>query len=183
MESKTVFASGRLFWPKIVGERALTNNYEGTAKEWTMEFEPEDTEFLKEEGLLDRLKEKEDAKNPDKGRFLVLRKPELNYEGEKNAPIRIYDEDNEQWPEDRLIGNGSKADLKLKIVDWGKGKKKSIWVLAVRVTDLVGYETDEFGAMDAEKGETKPKKAKAAPKKTTKVKEDTPEDLDDDIPF
>ena len=121
MESVTVFASGRLFWPKIVGDRALTNNYEGTAKEWTMEFEPEDTSFLKEHGLLDRLKDKEDEKNPDKGRFLNLRKPELNYEGKKNDPIRIYDEDNEPWGEDRLIGNGTKADLKLKIVDWGKG--------------------------------------------------------------
>ena len=185
MDSTIVYASGRLFWAKIVGDKALTNNYEGTAKEWTMEFEPEDTEFLKDHGLLDRLKDKEDAKNPDKGRFLVIRKPELNYEGEKNDPIRIYDDNNEAWGEDRLIGNGSKADLKLKIVDWGKGKKKSIWVVAVRITDLVPYETDEFGAMDAERGVSKPKKAKNTAKKptTTKAKEDTPENIDDDIPF
>ncbi|QDP56949.1 MAG: hypothetical protein Unbinned2691contig1000_23 [Prokaryotic dsDNA virus sp.] len=181
-ESTIVFAKGRLFWPKIVGDRALVNNYEGTGKEWTLEFEPEDTSFLKEHKLLDRLKDKEDAKNPDKGPYLNLRKPELNYEGKKNDPIRIYNEDNEPWGEDKLLGNGTVADVKLKITDWGKGKKKSIWVLAVRVTDLVPYETNEFGAMDDSSEASPKKKAKAGPK-PTKTSDDTPEDLEDDIPF
>lgn len=180
MESTTVFATGRLYWAKIVGDGALHDNYERTAREWSLEFVPNDVSFLKEHKLLDRLKDKEDAKNPDKGEFLVIRKPELNGEGKKNDPIRIYNENDEPW-DDRLIGNGTVADLKLRIIDWGKGKKKSIWVTAIRVTDLVPYESSEFGAMD---GDSKAKKPKATTAKKAATKEPAfDEDLDDDIPF
>lgn len=178
MDKSTVYASGTLYWAKIVGDGALHDNYERTARQWATEFEPDDPSFLKDHGLLDRLKEKEDPKNPDKGRFLVLRKPELNRDGEKNDPIRIYDEDNQAWPNDQLIGNGTKADLKLSIIDWGKGKKKSIWVTAIRITDLVPYESNEFAGMDSgDDTETKPK---SKPKTKTTKKD---EELDDDIPF
>lgn len=179
MDATTVFAKGRLFWPKIVGDKALHNNYEGTAREWSCEFEPEDTAFLKEHKLLDRLKDKEDSKNPDKGAFIILRKPEFDSEGKKNDPIRIYKDDDTVWGED-LIGNGTAADLKLRIVDWGKGKKKSIWVTAIRITGLVPYESNEFAGMDG--SEDAPKKAKT-PAKKAKTKTEDFDDLDDDIPF
>lgn len=174
--STTVFASGRLFWAKIIGDNALTPNYDGDAREWTMEFEPDDTSFLKEHKLLDRLKDKADVKNPDKGDFIILRKPEFDREGNKNDPYRVYDKDNQPWGED-LIGNGTKADLKLRIVDWGRGKKSGIYATAVRVTDLVPYASNEFAGMDGDEPE-KPTKAKAKPKPAP-VSDD---DLDDDIP-
>lgn len=177
----TVFAKGRIFWAKILGDRALHPTYDGDARQWAFEFEPEDTEFLKEAGLLDRLKDKEDAKNPDKGEFLVLKKPELNRDGEKNEPIRVYDADGEPWPEDKLIGNGSKADVKLRIVDWGRGKRKSIYTTAIRITDLVPYISDEFAAMD--ENDEAPKKKKAAPKKKKAAAPEFDDDLNDDVPF
>ena len=59
---ETVFASGKLYWAKIFGEPGP--NYDGDAREWTLEFTPDDVSFLKERGLLERLKDKEDAKNP-----------------------------------------------------------------------------------------------------------------------
>ncbi len=180
--STIVFVTGRLYWPKIVGDRSLHLNYEQDAREWSYELVPDDTSFLKEHKLLDRLKDKEDLKNPEKGNFLVLRKPELNYEGEKNDPIRIYDENGKPWDDDTLIGNGTEADVKLSIKDWGKGKKKSIYTVAIRVTNLVPYVSDEFAAMD----ETKNSKAKAKSSGGSKPKTKTEsfdEDLDDDIPF
>lgn len=184
MDSVTVFAKGRVFWPKIVGYGSLHDNYERTGRQWSVEFEPEDTSFLKENKLLDRLKDKDDPKNPDKGEFLLLRKPELDSEGNKNLPIRIYDADDQPW-DDRFIGNGSAVDMKLRIIDWGKGKKKSIWVTAIRVTDLVPYESSEFGGMDGdseEKAKSKGSEAKAKGAKKAAPKEDF-DDLDDDIPF
>src|SRR3546814_80171 len=141
----TVFATGRLYWPKIVGDQALHMNYDGDARQWAYEFAPEDPSFLKDHGLLDRLKDKADDKNPDKGAYLVLRKPEFDRDGNKNDPIRIYDDGQKPW-DDRLIGNRTKADVKLRIVDWGKGKKKGIYTVAIRVTDLVPYASNEFGA-------------------------------------
>lgn len=195
MKTTTVFTTATLYWPKIVGRKALVSNYDGDGREWTFEAEVDDTSFLKEHRLLDRLKdplayaERLEARGEDerakaareaaegRGDYLLIKKSEFNKDGEENPPFKIIDADNEPWGEERLIGNGTKADLKLTIVDWGVGKKKSIWCSAIRVTDLVSYESDDFAAMD----EGKPKrKAKAKPK-TKKVEELA--DLDDDLPF
>ena len=197
MKTTTEFVKATLYWPKIVGDKALVNNYANTGREWPFAAEPEDTEFLKKHRLLDRLKDPlayanrledrglddkaEAARQAAEGRsdYLLLKKPEFNKDGEKNPPFRIIDSDNEPWGEERLIGNGSKADLKLTIVDWGPGKKKSIWCAAIRVTDLVSYQSDEFAGMDSSPAkEEKPKR-----KPRTKKTDDEMADLDDDIPF
>jgi CBS domain-containing protein len=176
VERSTVFASGKIYWAKIIG--TPRPNYENTGREWAYEFVPDDTSFLKEHGLLDRLKDKEDPKNPEKGDYLNLRKPEFTKDGKENEPIRIYDADNSPW-DGRLLGNGTGADVKLTIVDYGKGKKKGIYTAAIRVTDLVPYESNEFGAFDAmEKGETEAKPKAKKPKKA-----DVSDDFDDDVPF
>ena len=175
-DSTTVFVSGKVYWAKILGAPRM--NYEGTGKEWTYEFEPDDTTFLKDHKLLDRLKNKYE----DRGPFINLRKPELDTEGNKNEPIRVYDNDKHLW-DGRLLGNGTGVDLKLRIVDWGKGKKKSIYTTAMRVTDLVPYESDEFSAMD---NDQPAKETKAKPKSAPKVENQTDvfdSDLDDDLPF
>jgi len=169
-ERTTVFVRGKIYWAKILG--TPRPNYENTGREWSYEFEPDDTEFLKEHQLLDRLKNKYD----DRGPFLNLRKPEKNYEGKENEPIRVYNEDNTAWDSDKLLGNGTEVDAKLIIMDHGKGKKKSIYTAALRVRELVPYAGSEFGAMDAASGESaKPKSAKQ--KAMSNV------ELDDDLPF
>lgn len=168
-DASTVFVSGKIYWAKIIG--APRTNYEGTGREWAYEFEPDDVTFLKEHKLLDRLKDK--YSDEGRGDYITLRKPEFTSQGEKNEPIRIYDGDNQAWDTNKLLGNGTKVDAKLRIVDWGKGKKKSIYTLALRVTDLVPYVSNEFGGMDAAAPKTKTK-----PKATAVVDE-----LDDDIPF
>lgn len=199
-KKSTVYASGTIYWAKIVGDQALVTNYDGDGKEWTFEFEPEDPSFLKEHRLLDRLKDPmayanrleergedekaEKAREAAEGRgdYLLLRKPELNRDGDKNQPFTIYDENNEPWGEDRLIGNGSKVDVKLNIIDWGVGKKKSIYCQAIRVTDLVAYESNPFAGMD-EGVPVKKAKSKPAPKPKTKPAAEEFDELDDDIPF
>jgi len=178
MSSKAVeFMSGKIYWAKITGNPVP--NYSKDGFEWTFEFEPDakGVAALKKHGLADRLKNKEDAKNPDKGPFLVLRQKELRMDGKKNDPIRIYDSEDAEWDRSNLIGNGSAVDVKLDIRDYGVGKKKGIYPAAVRVNDLVVYQSSEFGAMDDDG---------AAPKKAAKPKkEDKPWDneLDDDLPL
>lgn len=176
----TVFATGKIYWAKIIGEPRP--NYEGTAREWSYEFEPDDITFLKEHRLLDRLKDK--YSDQGRGDFLTLRKPELNKDGEKNDPIAIYNENNEPW-DDRLIGNGSIVDVKLQIVDWGKGKKKSIYTRAIRVRELVPYTPNEFGAMDAKKSQeqTQEKPKSKAQGSKPEAQRDSFDGFDDDIPF
>jgi len=177
----TVFVSGKVYWAKVF---VPVMNYEGTGKEWTMDFVPDDVSFLKEHKLLDRLKENDSIP----GDFIKLRKPTETKDGEKNDPIRVYNEDNEPWPENTLIGNGSDVDVKLTVADWGKGKKKSIWIKSMRVTDLVPYVSNEFSAMDkAKKADTAgeefvSEESPLTPKKKT-TKKSIPDDLDDDLPF
>lgn len=171
-KSTKVFASGKVKWAKIVGERALSPNYDGDAREWSFDFYPEDTTFLKDHKLLDRLKTDTDGND-----YIRIKKPEFNKEGEKNEPFRIYDADDTPW-DDRLIGNGSDVDVKIDIRDWGVGKKKSIYAAAIRVTDLVEYQSNEFAGM--EKSTKKPSAKKKVPGKTILQELD---DLDDDVPF
>jgi len=178
--STTVFVTGKVYWAKIVGEPH--NNYEGTAREWSYDFVPDDVSFLKEHRLLDRLKDKPDPKNPDKGEYLVLRKPEFDRDGNKNPPITIYNENNEPW-DGRLLGNGTSVDAKLKIVDWGRGKKKSIYTTALRVKELVPYVSNEFGAMDAAKGDNTPAKSNPRKEKAPSKPAAELDELDDDLPF
>ena len=175
----TVFLSGRLFWAKVLGNPVP--NYGGDAREWVFEFEPDEAgiEVLKKHKLSDRLKEKDDPKNPDKGRFLVLRQKEFRADGTPNNPIRIYDAEDNAWDATKLIGNASAADVKLDIRDYGVGKKKGIYPAAIRITDLVGYQSSEFGAMDkgdevVEEDAPKPKRGKQAIPAGV---------LDDDLPF
>lgn len=202
-KNSIVFVSGTLYWPKIVGKQALVMNYDGDGKEWTFEFEPDTTDFLKEHRLLDRLKDPfayagrlaergEDEKATaaraaaeGRGDYLILRKPELTKDGVENDPFRIYNSDNEPWGDETLIGNGSRADAKLKIVDWGPGKKKSIYCMALRVTDHVPYESNEFAGMGND-GEALPEKKPAkgrAKKADPKGNTQELDELDDDIPF
>lgn len=197
----TVFVPGTIYWAKIVGEKALVTNYDGDGREWSFELEPEDTSFLKEHRLLDRLKdpqaypqrlrergEDEKAEKAEKdaeGRsdYLLLRKPEFTKDGDKNEPIRIYNSDNEAW-DDRLLGNGTKVIAKLQIVDWGVGKKKSIYTQALRVEDLVPYESNEFGGYDGKNDKPAKTKAKASNKKaaTGKTILEELDELDDEMP-
>lgn len=168
------FLSGKLYWAKVTG--APVPNFGGDAREWTFEFEPDEAgvAILKKHKLADRLKEKDDAKNPDKGRFLVLRKKEFSADGKENPPIRIYDGEDNEWDRSKLIGNGSAADVKIDIRDYGVGKKKGVYPVAIRVTELVSYQSSEFGGMGKDEG---------TPAKKAKTKAGFAEDLDDDIPF
>ena len=169
-DSETVFVRGKVYWAKVVGYEALVDNYERTGREWTYELIPDDTTFLKDHKLLDRLKDKTDERNPDKGPYLVLRKPEFTRDNEKNKPIPIYDTDTTPW-DGRKLGNGTEVVAKLSIRDWGKGKKKGIYTNALRIEELVPYEGGgAFSAYDAGDQEKLGKRAVDSV-------------LDDDLPF
>lgn len=172
---KTEFLSGKLYWAKILGDPVL--NYEKTAKEWTFEFEPDEdgVAVLEKHKLADRLKTNKEGRKP----YIILRQKELNFEGKENKPIRIYDEDDVAWDRSVLIGNGSGADVKVDIRDYGAGKKKGIYPAAIRITDHVEYQSSEFGGMN--KNDEGERKAPAAKKKAPV--RGFAEDLDDDLPF
>lgn len=150
----TIYVTGYIYWAKILGKPRPNYNKDGL--EWAFEFEPDEDGIakIKQHKLTDRLKDKYE----DRGKFLVLRKTELNKDGNANPPIRVYNKDNEDWDQTKLIGNRTLADVKLDIRDYGPGKKKGVYPVAVRIKELVEYQSSEFGAMDGDdSGSTKPK--------------------------
>ena len=190
----TVYLHGTVNWAKIFGPPRP--NYDGDAREWTIEFTPDDDgrELLAEHGLTERLKTSK--KEPDRPTYLILRRDEFNFEGKPNDPIRVVDAANQPWDEKKLLGNGTEVDFKINIVDYGKGKNKGIYPQAIRVLELVPYVSEEFKPLDSE--DPRVKKAKESTR-TTSFEEDfgiedpaeeaTPtvassaDDLDDDVPF
>ncbi len=178
VEFTTEFMSGTIYWAKVFKP---VLNYNKDGKEWTFNLIIDDAgvDSLKKHRLLDRIKEAND-KVP--GDFLVLKKPELNKDGDRNDPIKVLTADGKPWDTqvNGLIGNGSKVDVRLTVADFGKGMKKAIWTSAIRVTDHIpneGGTQDPFAGMD---NDTPPVKAKAA----AKAKPAPLSELDDDeIPF
>ena len=187
-----VFISGLLHWAKVIGEPRMNYNQDG--REWGFELEPNEAglEVLKKHGLADRIKGKgfnigTKAQFADREPFIQLKKSEFNRDGAPNTPIRLYDADDNEW-DNRLLGNETKADVKLDIRDYGVGKKKGVYPVAIRVTDLVAYQSSEFGGMDRED-------TPSAEKPARKSKEDKPSgdsfnkdfglaaELDDEIPL
>ena len=166
---KVIFVSGKLFWAKVLGDPRP--NYSKDGFEWTFEFEPDAAGLKKIEaaGIGDKLKNKYE----DRGRFLSLKRASTNKDGAPNTPIRVYDGDDQEWDSSKLIGNATSADVKLDIRDYGPGKRMGVYPVAIRVKELVQYQSSEFGAMD---GDDAP-----AAKPKTKAKANF--DLDDDIPF
>lgn len=173
MTSKTVeFISGKLNWAKVIGEPRM--NYDQTGREWAFELEPDEAgiAILAKHGLTDRIKGKGyniggKGQFADRVPFIALKKPEFTKDGQPNKPIRLYDAEDKEWDQNKLIGNLSSADVKLDIRNYGPGKKSGIYPAAIRVTNLVPYENvGEFGAMGGlDKDE--PAKVKAEAKKET----------------
>lgn len=185
------FISGKLNWAKVLGDPV--QNYEKNGREWTFELELDEAaiQTIIKNGLEDRIKGKgyfvgQKKQYAEREPFIMLKRTEFSKDGEKNKPIRIYDADDVAWDPQfdeqgkatNLIGNGSAADVKLDIRDYGAGKKKGIYPAAVRVTDHVEYEGGgEFGGMQEADA--------PAPNKGKNKKDAVNKDfgLDDEIPF
>lgn len=163
---ETVYLSGKVYWAKIFG--APRPNYNEDGREWTFEFEPDDAsvEILKEHGLEDRLKDgrkKNGEMRPgyeDRRPFIYLKRDEFNWENEPNEHIRVVDAANQSWDSNKLLGNGTEVDVKVNIVDYGRGKFKGIYPQAIRVLELVPYESEEFRPLD--KDDPRVRKAREA---------------------
>lgn len=201
----TIYLRGKLYWAKIFG--APRPNYDGDAREWTFEFEPDEDSVaeLEDQGLEDRLKDKSGKKGYENRKpFLILRRNEFKYDGSPNEHIRVVDADNQEW-KGGLVGNGSEADVKLTIVDYGPRKKKGAYPTAIRILTHVPFEREEFPELDKNderrkaarskrevsdeqfardfgvEQEPTPEEKPKARRKPAPITDD--EDLDDDVPF
>lgn len=135
----TEYLSGTVNWAKVFGKARL--NYQKDAREWSLNLLPDNEALktLKAHKLTDRIREDDDGT-----KYVTLRsKTDVNDETSE-SPIRVYDAEYENWPNNTLIGNGSEVTVKVAIVDYGPGKKKGIYPEAILVTNLVPYVREDF---------------------------------------
>lgn len=149
---------------------------------WSVDVAPDKASLAMIEtvGVTSKLKEPsdKDKNRVGKDKYLSLKVLLNKSDGDTNDPPRVVDAQGNQWPENKLIGNGTVADVKIKVVDYGRASEKGTYVQAIRVLDLVPYESSEFAPLSEDDAFF------AAPEEDQGVTgpiED--EDLDDDIPF
>ena len=160
---------------------------------WSVDVTPDakSRKLLKQHGIEGKPKIKEPSPK-DKKRFLTgkndtylsLKVLAKRSDGEANYPPKVSDARGGKWPEDALIGNGSVADLKIKVVDYGAGSEPGTYLQAIRVLDLVPYEGNDSGFEPLDEED----EYFASPEDDQDVTaddadEDEDEDLDDDVPF
>ena len=138
------YLRGKAYYAKVLGNPV--DNYNKDGKEWTIELEPDDVskKRLKDLKLDDRV-----TKGENKDRIL-FRQREKRADGEVNKAITVVDANNRPWPQDKLIGNGSIVDIKIKVKDYGKGKKLGVYPQAIRVLEHVEYVRQEFAPLNEE---------------------------------
>lgn len=197
--NSTHYIRGQANWAKVVGA-PRKNNFDEGVREWTIDVSPdaEGQALIKSLGLSDRLKT-----NQPHSPHLAFKQREFRADGTANDPIRIVDANGEAWGEE-LIGNGSDVDVKFNVKDYGKGKRKGVYIQAIRVLKLVPYKGTDFAPLTADDeyfsaagGVDEDDEYAAASKKSPKppakrlpgktVLEDLDErnnrDLDDDLDF
>lgn len=188
-EATTHVIRGTLNWAKVLGEPRL-NTY-SKEKEWSVDLTPDAAgmDEIARIGIKDKLREpgEKDSRTED---FLSFRHKESREDrktGERkfNEPIKVVDVTGAPWPQDKMIGNGTVADVKFRVVDYGKAYAKGVYISAIRILDHVAYEVEEFAPL----GENdRFGRAAGASSSSAKAPDTTgpssDDDLDDsDIPF
>jgi hypothetical protein len=164
---------GELQWAKVLGEpRGFDGDTE--KREWSVTLLLEDTDPACEE-LMKTIREKyveehgkkkphqhgvpfkphvdKDGNATGKMQFTFKRREFTTRGDAKGPPIVVDSTGVNQWPSDKLIGNGSIGRIKFHIYPWGLGKPNpgvGMELRGLQVLDLVEYETQEDMAFKAE---------------------------------
>jgi hypothetical protein len=146
---------GKLDWAKVLGKpRPHTGNPKyDKGPYWSLDLTPdaESLEKVKKYGFANKLKDPEEIRRKAKkaGKvskedrtedFLSFRHLAKNKDGDDNKPLKIVDVTGQAWPDDKLLGNGTIADVKVKVVDYGSASDKGTYIQAIRVLEHVPYE-------------------------------------------
>lgn len=143
---------GKAFWAKILGDPVP--GYDPDQKEWTIDVTVDDEAraTLEELGLGDKIKNKTDEKPDDeRGDFITFKRKALKSDGTEARPIRVVDRKKNEWPQDKLIGNGSEVFVQFAVNEWEYRGRSGVkpGIMSVMVVDHVPYESsDELPDLD-----------------------------------
>lgn len=182
---------GKVYYARVLGDPM--DDYEATqgrgdGKEWKLDFVPlkdADWSRLRKLGIGDRIKAKDDYLDGETHITLRQRTALEVVEDEDGTKrkkyknrIRVVDVTGEAWPQDKMLGNETIVDVKLRIADYGKGMKKGVYINGLRVLELVPYVRPLFDELDED--DPYYQKANAASQqkrgRNEEVEDDEPED-------
>ena len=199
-QTEIVYLRGKLHWAKVLGEPV--DNYDKNGKEWTFDVELDKSGVKQMNGIKVQGKLVKNIKNRDdeRGDFVSFKQVYRELAPDRNGDARfttapdVLDAAGNAWPEDEKLGNGTVADIKFKVVDYGKGKYAGVYPMALRILDHVPYKDQTFAPLSdddeyAGKAASITPKSKPAQRTVGDIIEESygghtaPDDLDDDIPF
>lgn len=150
----TAVVRGVLTWAKVLGEPRM--NTFTNEREWSVDITPDEDSMkkLKELKITERLRDPKEEDDRTE-QYLSFRQKEFRTDpvsGEKkaNRPIEVVDIQGRAWDGKTLLGNGTVADVKFTVRDYGKGKPKGVYIQAVRVLELVPYVANTFAPLSEE---------------------------------
>lgn len=146
---QNVVIRGKLSFCKLL-DHQLSLNYNKDGKEWKtdIQIDKETVKELKQYGISDRIKMKPEYL--DGQPFLSFKQTEYKKDGvSRNEPVKIVDAAGNDWPQDKdnELGNGTVADVRFVVMDFGSGKKKGVYIRGVRVLDHVKFKREEFAPL------------------------------------
>lgn len=136
--STNIELRGKVYWCKLLGDPVP--NYGRDGFEWVVDFTPDEPSKKLLKSQKKDLKEKDD----ERGEFATFRIKSVKADGSPNRPCRVYTADGKAWDQEIKIGNGTDVDIKVKVTDYGPGRRRGHYLQAMRVLDLVAYEGGDF---------------------------------------
>lgn len=192
----TLVYRGKLQYAKVLGEPALNWNKDG--HEWKFDFIPLDNAAAKKEltslGVGDRLRNlsnKEGVPRYDGQEYMSFKQNAQRRDGSPNKPIEVVDINGTPWPEDKLLGNDTIADVKFVVIDNGKNRFHGVYPRSIRILDHVPYQAQTFAPLDEDdpfykKAQETQKELRMLGMPNADQKETPPfefDELDDEIPI
>ena len=130
---------GTAHWAKVLGAPGW--GYKKQHKEWSVDIAI--SEAVKKQLLAAGMtKSVIKNKGDDRGDFLTFKRREFKRDGSPGKPIAVFDREGEEWPQNKLIGNGSIVNAKIVLNEQDDGEVKP-GLIKLQVWEHVEFEGRE----------------------------------------
>ena len=132
----------KLHWAKIVGKPVGGYPNGKGPEEWSVDAEV-DEDVQKQ--LFDAGMDEKYLKTSKDGTYKYIKfvRKALTFKGDPGKPFKIVDAANNPWNDDRLIGNGSEAFVKMEVQEIESTGAMKPKAFAFKIAKLVPYEGGE----------------------------------------
>jgi hypothetical protein len=142
MAKGTAVIEATLYWPNLATKNELSGKYQVDLANLGKDA----IKTLEKLGVEVRTDPHKNEDYEDRGRFVV---------GKSKFPIKVIFKANVNEVDPEVIGNGTKAKVKLVTYDWtfGGGSGVGVGVNKIQVTDLVEYDSNDDDDFDDDDGD------------------------------